>query len=503
MASDKPCFQNNCGDWRRNIKERRRKCCTERLSQLTKSGWEEEDVGEISNKEEDLYEEDNRIEVGENVDKGQDGIIEQTDEDLEKSLDKEEDRDLIEGNKREAVDEHDLTFVGDAEVYEWENKTDRTEEDWGDNVERKLEEKYKEDMEKTEEDEVFAHVVDDEEEEHPAQNGTHNLREEIHRIQAENIHPWKESREQEVIRREKEENLSGSVEIVDREDSRSSNKAENQHEDSSEREDPLWQNDCCGFQSRIVGDRIDDYGCSTLIGDERTVPKSLATQKVFDENPQEKEFSDHEEIHCTMVDDGDDDEVKTFCTDDDHPTRVFLALNKFRDSSTLTDLTLNTVDGRSLCVHSLVLAAVSSLIWKNMNIKTDSRVDIRRDTGRSAGDHKWLLSVGPEVDYVGLEAIVEFAYTGLISCLNEHMDQIKAAAQALGAPRVLDFCAYKTELPIKAGGHGMDEKTSAAQQLMISLQSIKQLWVNRTSCNVVLQALGGSLHGRNLFSEFD
>lgn len=478
---------------------------------MSNSDWEEEEGEEMSNKEEDLKEEDNGNEVGENVDKSPDEIIEETEEDLEKRLDKEEDGDHIEGNNREAENECDSKCIGDDEVCEWEKKTEnvRTEEDWRVNVKRELEEKYKVDMEKTEFDEVFVQVVDDEEEEHQGQgqNERHPLREAIHRIQAENMHQSKESREQEDIRREKKENLSGSVEIFDREESRSINKAENQyvekqHEDSVEQEDPLWQNGCCGFQTRINGDRIEGDGYSILLGDERADLKSLATQKVFHENPLERK-SDHEEAHCTMVGDSDDDEAKTFCTDD-HAARVFIALNTFRDSSILTDLTLNTVDGRSLCVHSLVLAAVSSLIWKNMNrnIQTDSRVDVRRDTDRSAGVHKWLLTLGPEVDYVGLEAIVEFAYTGLISCLNEHMDQIKAAARALGTPRVLDLCANKNELPIKTGGHGTDEKISAAQQIMISLQSIKQLWMDRAGCDVVLQALGGSLHGRNSFSEF-
>uniref|UniRef100_A0A3Q3J1Y6 BTB domain-containing protein n=1 Tax=Monopterus albus TaxID=43700 RepID=A0A3Q3J1Y6_MONAL len=110
---------------------------------------------------------------------------------------------------------------------------------------------------------------------------------------------------------------------------------------------------------------------------------------------------------------------------------------------------------------------------------------------------EWSVSLGPEVDHVGLEAIVQFAYTGLIPCLNENsVDQIKSAAQTLGASRVLELCTE--EKSTKTGGQKKDERILAEEQMMISLQSIKGLWMDRLGCDVILEAIGGSLHGDSL-----
>uniref|UniRef100_A0A3Q0QRQ2 BACK domain-containing protein n=1 Tax=Amphilophus citrinellus TaxID=61819 RepID=A0A3Q0QRQ2_AMPCI len=98
------------------------------------------------------------------------------------------------------------------------------------------------------------------------------------------------------------------------------------------------------------------------------------------------------------------------------------------------------------------------------------------------------MSLGPEVDDVGLEAILEFAYTGQMPSLNkDNVDKIKAAAQILGAPRVLDLCTEEEEKSTKTGGQKKRESISPAQQLMISLQSIKQLWLDRVGCDVILE----------------
>ncbi|XP_043953399.1 kelch-like protein 33 [Gambusia affinis] len=192
--------------------------------------------------------------------------------------------------------------------------------------------------------------------------------------------------------------------------------------------------------------------------------------------------------------DEDENEEESFVKmyyKDDYPTTVFLALKEFRDSFILTDLTLNTEDGRSLCVHSAVLAAVSSLIWIKLN---ESSLTEGKPAHASSGGRGWSVSLGPEVDSVGLEAVVEFAYTGLISCLNDqNVSQIQVAARAMGSPRVLALCHLYKEKPTLLCKDNKRVKLSAAEQMSINLESIKQLWMDRVGCDVRLEAIGGSV----------
>uniref|UniRef100_A0A665VI21 Kelch-like family member 33 n=1 Tax=Echeneis naucrates TaxID=173247 RepID=A0A665VI21_ECHNA len=84
------------------------------------------------------------------------------------------------------------------------------------------------------------------------------------------------------------------------------------------------------------------------------------------------------------TDDGDEEVVK-LCCKDDYATDIFHTLKEFRDSFLLTDLNLSTEDGRSLHVHSPVLAAVSSLIQEIVGLST------------------WSLSLGSEVTSTALQ----------------------------------------------------------------------------------------------------
>lgn len=457
------------------MRKSRRKRCKEWASRLTKSDWEEEEGEDISNEEEDLKGAKDRHKEGGNESKEREEITERTDEedDLEKRLHEEENKDHIESNKRKSREEKNL--IEDDEVSDGEEKAEknRKEEKYlGNDVKRKLE-KNQVDKEEIGEEEVYCWEVGKEEHQRPKQKERFHLREDRGRIQADNLQQSKYSSVESKLENQY---------------------VQKQHEDSDEQEDPMWRNDSGILHSLSVGYETENEGYNLLTGDETTVLKSWTTREEFHGNLQVEESSDNEEAaQCSTFDGTNgDEEVKTF-SGDDNPARMFLTLREFRDSSLLTDLTLKTEDGRSLCVHSLVLAAVSSLIRKNLSRSKERnyRDDERGDMRRRAGVHAWSLCLGPEVDRVGLEGIVEFAYTGLISCLNEHVGQIRAAAEALGAQRVLDLCANKEEQPTETGGCSED------RQIMISLQSIKQLWMNRVGCDVILEASGGSLHGKN------
>ncbi|XP_042367823.1 kelch-like protein 33 [Plectropomus leopardus] len=174
-----------------------------------------------------------------------------------------------------------------------------------------------------------------------------------------------------------------------------------------------------------------------------------------------------------------------------YPKDVFMALKNFRDSSLLTDLTLATDDENTFDVHSPILAAVSAVIRDRLMDASGEQSDNNKDVGAQ----RWSVSLGPEVGQVGLQAVVEFAYTGALLTLNkDSMALIKAAAEALGVRRLLDLC-YKEELmkdgesPNKKG-----QNIPALDQLKVTLQSIKQLQADRVGCDVVLDVDGGLFH---------
>ncbi|XP_044040844.1 kelch-like protein 33 [Siniperca chuatsi] len=188
---------------------------------------------------------------------------------------------------------------------------------------------------------------------------------------------------------------------------------------------------------------------------------------------------------------GDDGENVHTYHSETYTKEVFMALKEFWDSSLLTDLTLTTDNENSFHVHSAILAAVSSIIQKRLRDESGERSDNDKDVEVQ----RRSLSLGPEVDHNGLQAVVEFAYTGAVLSLNkDSMAQIKAAAQALGVPRILDLC--NKEERMKEGGSPKKEeqKIPALEQMKITLQSIKQLWAERVGCDVILDVDGALFH---------
>ncbi|KAM6949097.1 kelch-like protein 33 [Aplochiton taeniatus] len=176
------------------------------------------------------------------------------------------------------------------------------------------------------------------------------------------------------------------------------------------------------------------------------------------------------------------------------PREVFQALENFRDSSLLTDLTLSTEDGQSVDVHSPVLAAVSSYIHQRLQVQHAESVRRPDLTGVDV-DRVTQMSLGPEVDRVGLQGVVEFAYTGAVASLNrDTLVQIQAAAHTLGVPRVLDLCTEEEERRKREGEGKKESKVSAAEQMRMSLQSIRVLWEERLGCDVVLEVDGALFH---------
>lgn len=166
-----------------------------------------------------------------------------------------------------------------------------------------------------------------------------------------------------------------------------------------------------------------------------------------------------------------------------YPNRVFQALEEMKRLSFLTDLTLRTQSDVHFHAHSLVLAAMSSLVQEMLQ-----QVNEKNERDR-------FLCVGPEVSDLGISTVLEFTYTGTISDLNRgSLAEIQAAALYLGVPRVLKLCKEEEEREGKNDGDKkMEEKNSritAEEQKMVSLQSIRQLWDERVGCDVEVEADG-------------
>lgn len=162
-----------------------------------------------------------------------------------------------------------------------------------------------------------------------------------------------------------------------------------------------------------------------------------------------------------------------------YPEEIFHRLDEMRMKNLLTDLVLSTEDGLNVHVHSLVLAAVSSLIQQKIQ-------------ERCREEKMMFLRLAPEVRGLGLAAVVEFAYTGLITTMSKDKTQIQTTAQSLGAPRILEL--MKVEEEIQKG----NKNSSAEDQMKVSLQSISQLWVERVGCDVELVVEGIVFYGKKL-----
>lgn len=172
-----------------------------------------------------------------------------------------------------------------------------------------------------------------------------------------------------------------------------------------------------------------------------------------------------------------------------YPKDMFQVLEEFRRSSILTDLTLVANNNESFQVHSVVVAAVSAFIQESIQKQTNAHA--------SAGTR--TLSLGPEVHRTGLQAVVEFAYTGSVSPLSsDGRALVRAAARALGVPRLLEGCD-KDEKGKEPGTPRREEENRA---MKLTLEAIRDLWTERVGCDLILDVGGASFHGE-FFNFFD
>ncbi|XP_030635263.1 kelch-like protein 33 [Chanos chanos] len=250
------------------------------------------------------------------------------------------------------------------------------------------------------------------------------------------------------------------------------------------------------------GDKVTERegrATENLCPEENDLWNEKVTEEDVEVEEEEEEEDDQYEIYTKEEEDDleeDDDEGirKLYCSPT-YSTEIFQTLNQLRNSSLFTDLTLNTEDGLALYAHSSVMAALSSVVKQRLRERNGCRDGER--------EREFTLSFDVEVTHFGLAAVLEFAYTGQITCLDKGMlAQIRAAALSLGVPRVLDFCKEQEEREIKAGGGEKREdkktKLSAEEQTKITLESIRQLWAERVGCDVELEVEGRRFHAHRV-----
>ncbi|XP_019961802.1 kelch-like protein 9 [Paralichthys olivaceus] len=526
MAEANPHLEEESDEWKNVNGGKRRRTLRERLSRWVKlevheeeEDWEETEYSEEkeeneaggTEKEEEGSEQEGEGEkkvmvndvLGKEEEEENEG---ERDVEENKQVDVKEEREVTKAEEQENIgevrdDEGDSEDKGKKEVKEEEKEEEKKEvtqaemvgiengrED-EEMVERegglmeaeRLEEEGE--MEEAIEPDVKKEVEEDgeETEEEQIQEKDYDSRTEEERVQ----------QNQECATKQNEENFSDSVES-DEDSLRMGSEDEGYNSERLNNEKRAVEKQCTDpkeAEDRILGVwNEEEDECEKLTNEEDSFTGSGGEfqedlEKLLLE--EEEDSSDEEEAELISYKDmesNDEDVGKVYCKDD-YPTDLFCTLTEFRDSSLLTDLNLSTEAGKSFQVHSPVLAAVSSLVRESLSKRNTVNDQIE-------DDKKWSMCLGPEVDAVGLEAVVEFAYSGFISRLDT-VDQIKGAAQTLGVPRLMDLC-NKEESPTTAGCK-KEEKISAAEERKISLQSIKQLWVDRVGCDVTLEGIGESL----------
>ncbi|CAL9694881.1 unnamed protein product [Knipowitschia caucasica] len=158
-----------------------------------------------------------------------------------------------------------------------------------------------------------------------------------------------------------------------------------------------------------------------------------------------------------------------------HPYDIFQSLSNFWRTGILTDLILVLDNGHSYQVHTSVLAAIS-LFVRNRLLQQ-----------KAMGC--WSLNLGFGVDNIGLQAVLEFAYTGAIRSVQEgDMGSVISAAKSMESPRMLEIYCKRTEKS------GTEDRNRAADELQKTLEEIHRMRSEQVGCDVVLDVTGVLFH---------
>ncbi|XP_033853054.3 kelch-like protein 33 [Acipenser ruthenus] len=153
----------------------------------------------------------------------------------------------------------------------------------------------------------------------------------------------------------------------------------------------------------------------------------------------------------------------------DYPSQFFHAVTKLKEDSLLADLLIG-LNGGSWRVHSVVLAAVSSLVM-----------------GELRQGRKQDLCLDGRVGEAGLETVLKFAYSGEVELSRENLSEVKQAAGVLGAEKVLKLCQDFEQ----SSGNKTEEWRSLPEKIRrANLQCIRAMWEEQLICDVKLEVDG-------------
>ncbi|XP_043935697.1 kelch-like protein 33 isoform X2 [Protopterus annectens] len=169
----------------------------------------------------------------------------------------------------------------------------------------------------------------------------------------------------------------------------------------------------------------------------------------------------------TVNEEDEDEDVKT-CVDTDYATQFFNIQYTLKEDYILTDFSFIQGTRRFEC-HSIILAAVSSLVQKHLQ---EGECD--------------EICLDEEVSSVGLEAVIAYAYKGEMNLDNETVAEVMKAAKYLGVPRMIELCTRFQE-----SSKTVDEwKPLSSDICLANLRSIKDLWSQNVGCDIQLQVDG-------------
>lgn len=484
MAVAEPCLKEECEEWKREMEEKRRTRWTEKVSywanlEASDNEDEEEEASgceEDEGKEEAVERGGNEVWMKVKVSKEEGEVIEWEEGEDESNVIEAQ---LIEEAKNERlmhvkVEEMLIKAVeNNDEEGEWDDE--ETHQEVGQTEEPDMAEQDQERQDQIEKgnkvvepktcvvellqnDHKDPHVLE-EEEETEVENEVKMIYSEVQEQELEQI------QENKLVDQDEKGKKMDEVEVTD-------NLLESDNEEEDCYSDTIDEEE----QARQIPNQQNNE--NSLLEEQHKAEMIAGSPTVDLQDLEEEEESGEEEADdCNIF---DEDVLKSYCKEG-YLCEIFGILKDFRDALLFTDLSLSTADGRNFQVHAPVLAAVSAHICENLR-------------GRAMENNRIHICLGPEVDGVGLEALVEFAYNGFISCLNEEtVHQIKTAAGILGACRVTELCTVEEEKSLKSGDRQKKESVQAEHQ--ITLQAIKKMWMEKVGCDVILEAVGGSLHG--------
>ncbi|XP_019368767.1 PREDICTED: kelch-like protein 33 isoform X2 [Gavialis gangeticus] len=160
----------------------------------------------------------------------------------------------------------------------------------------------------------------------------------------------------------------------------------------------------------------------------------------------------------------------------DHARQFFEVALELCAQNQLVDV--DVISGsRTYHAHAVVLAAVSSFFRERLEQGAVGEVDMNQ----LATPHGW-------------KAILDFAYSGVVETTSDTAQEVVAAAQVLGVPRVVEICQRRWLSPEKEEEEEEEEegkgRRTPSDEQWETLHSIEELYGDEIGCDLDLEAQG-------------